>query len=118
MAKSKAKWLWLSAATVFALGVGYWLSHRYQVFVVKTLGGYAGTSYVRGPSKWFATKTAAMTFAASQMGGVDFAGAFVADSVGGVHEVFHGHFLTGEEIDAIIVRAEHAGLRLDNAGAA
>jgi hypothetical protein len=119
MAVSKHRTAWMAVAAA-AVGVGAWyfVTHRFQVYVVRTgkpgVATFAAT-YTRDPSKWFSSKQAAMDFAAGQMGGVDFVGAFVAtrsNGTDGVLDVFHGHFLTGEEIDAIINQAEGAGSML------
>lgn len=115
MAASKRK-MWLLWALV-ALGAGWWASRRYQVFVVKFVGGAAGPIYTRGPSKWFATKQSAMAYAQTQ-GVQGSAVALVADRNGGLLEGFADTWLTGEALDAIVVNAEQYGLQLDNSAAA
>jgi hypothetical protein len=100
----------VAGAVAVAAAVGAWFaSHSFQVYNVTT----TSDGYARTPSRWFFTKKSAMAYAAAQMGGIDFVGAFVADRSGGVLEAYHGHFLNGEEIDAIIVDAGKKGLQLD-----
>lgn len=111
--RAKRMWLWSIAGVAIAAGAGYWLSRRYQVFVVKSIGGVAQNTYARGPVKWFATLEGAKKFAATQSGGMDFAGAFIADRSGMIVEGFHGTFMTGEEIDSRLSAFAKAGLELD-----
>ncbi len=116
MAQTKKKTL-LKLAIGVAVSAAFivWVGRRYQVFVVKFIGGAAGPVYARGPSKWFMTKDTAMAFA--QLQG-NQAVAVVADRNGGILEGYRDHFMSGEELDAFIVNAEQAGLKLENTAAA